>query len=342
MLFKRAKHVVNGSPVDEFLLQKELWQRDPLSALDLFLLAAKGLNMLFKLAKRVAVLKEVQWVPSGPNISLLQFADDTPIFAEADSEVAVMFDDFNSAFEALGPLCSSSFVFGGIQRLFGGVFDRFVAFGNGHDPTTMSRTARPCWALEENRRLQPLLTTGRQTKNSKPSPTTTPRAEPITTTRLPTSFLLPHHHRGRTPPLPWTATRQHSSSSFTACPTHHLHRSPPRIRKLTAHHRYLESLLTAVLTSPPALLHPRDRDQRRRDRRRREQHAARLLLRHQERRTAPSIICRPSPPPFITTLTIANREHPSPAALAVADTDEEGSNQPPPEIPTCCGAHPLP
>ncbi|GKV29990.1 hypothetical protein SLEP1_g38860 [Rubroshorea leprosula] len=75
--------LVNGSPTEEFKMEKGLRQGDPIAPF-LFLIVAKGLNVLIE----SAVNKELfQGIPVGSgdlNISHLQFADDTVIMGKAE------------------------------------------------------------------------------------------------------------------------------------------------------------------------------------------------------------------------------------------------------------------
>ncbi|GKV25647.1 hypothetical protein SLEP1_g35046 [Rubroshorea leprosula] len=75
--------LVNGSPTEEFKMEKGLRQGDPIAP-SLFLIVAEGLNVLIK----SVVNKELfQGIPVGfgdLNISHLQFADDTVIMGKAE------------------------------------------------------------------------------------------------------------------------------------------------------------------------------------------------------------------------------------------------------------------
>ena len=58
--------LVNGNPSKEFKMEKGLRQGDPLSPF-LFILAAKGLNVLFNRATQLGLLKGVQFSQNGDN-----------------------------------------------------------------------------------------------------------------------------------------------------------------------------------------------------------------------------------------------------------------------------------
>ncbi|XP_071727284.1 uncharacterized protein [Rutidosis leptorrhynchoides] len=71
--------LVNGSPTNEFTLQRGVRQRDPLSPF-LFILAAEGLNLLAKAAVRNNMFEGVEIGVEKIPISHLQYADDTIFF----------------------------------------------------------------------------------------------------------------------------------------------------------------------------------------------------------------------------------------------------------------------
>ncbi|XP_071713330.1 uncharacterized protein [Rutidosis leptorrhynchoides] len=72
--------LVNGSPTNEFTLQRGVRQGDPLSPF-LFILAAEGLNLLAKAAVRNTMFEGVEIGVEKIPISHLQYADDTIFFA---------------------------------------------------------------------------------------------------------------------------------------------------------------------------------------------------------------------------------------------------------------------
>ncbi|GLT79932.1 hypothetical protein SLA2020_513980 [Shorea laevis] len=73
--------LVNGSPTQEFKMQKGLRQGDPLSPY-LFLIAAEGLHALFHAAEKKNLLIDIA-VARDLSVSHLQFADDTILLGEA-------------------------------------------------------------------------------------------------------------------------------------------------------------------------------------------------------------------------------------------------------------------
>lgn len=74
-----ASMLVNGSPTDEFPLERSLRQGDPLSPF-LFLLAAEGLNIMMKAMVESTIFSGYSIVSENPVVlSNLQFADDTLI-----------------------------------------------------------------------------------------------------------------------------------------------------------------------------------------------------------------------------------------------------------------------
>ncbi|GKA81793.1 RNA-directed DNA polymerase, eukaryota [Tanacetum coccineum] len=73
--------LVNGSPSNEFLMERGLRQGDPLSPL-LFLIVAEALQVTILNACDIGIFKGVRLSKSNANISLLQFADDALFFGE--------------------------------------------------------------------------------------------------------------------------------------------------------------------------------------------------------------------------------------------------------------------
>jgi len=72
--------LVNGSPTNDFIVQKELHQRDPLAPF-IFLVVAKGLSDLIREAESKNFLSGVEVGNNNLRIAL-QFADDTIFFLE--------------------------------------------------------------------------------------------------------------------------------------------------------------------------------------------------------------------------------------------------------------------
>ncbi|GKV46638.1 hypothetical protein SLEP1_g53612 [Rubroshorea leprosula] len=72
----RVSVLVNGSPTEEFDVEKGLRQGDPLSPF-LFLMVVEGLNGLVKKAENEGLLHGIEVGKKGLVVSLLQFADDT-------------------------------------------------------------------------------------------------------------------------------------------------------------------------------------------------------------------------------------------------------------------------
>ncbi|GFS31963.1 hypothetical protein Acr_00g0020140 [Actinidia rufa] len=79
----RSSVLINGSPTEEFKLEKEVRQGDPLSPF-LFLMVAEALNRLMDRAKELGLIKGASVGQSNFSISYLQFADDTILFCEVD------------------------------------------------------------------------------------------------------------------------------------------------------------------------------------------------------------------------------------------------------------------
>ncbi|XP_071739297.1 uncharacterized mitochondrial protein AtMg01250-like [Rutidosis leptorrhynchoides] len=73
--------LVNGSPTQEFNLEKGVRQGDPLSPF-LFIIAAEGLNLLAKKATESGLLKGVEIGSDKILVSHLQYADDTLFIGE--------------------------------------------------------------------------------------------------------------------------------------------------------------------------------------------------------------------------------------------------------------------
>ncbi|GLT28935.1 hypothetical protein SLA2020_038370 [Shorea laevis] len=75
--------LVNGSPTEEFKMERGIRQGDPIAPF-LFLIVAEGLHGLIESAKSKDLLQGVDIGSFGLNISHLQFADDTVIMGKAD------------------------------------------------------------------------------------------------------------------------------------------------------------------------------------------------------------------------------------------------------------------
>ncbi|GKV27959.1 hypothetical protein SLEP1_g37069 [Rubroshorea leprosula] len=76
--------LVNGSPTDEFKMERGIRQGDPIAPF-LFLIVAEGLNILIESATRKGLFQGIDVGPHGLNISHLQFADDTVIMGKANT-----------------------------------------------------------------------------------------------------------------------------------------------------------------------------------------------------------------------------------------------------------------
>ena len=80
-----ASILVNGTPSKPFKLQRGLRQGDPLSPF-LFVFAAEVMNLMIKKAVSMNLWTGVDVSKNGPNITHLQFADDTLLFAPSDRQ----------------------------------------------------------------------------------------------------------------------------------------------------------------------------------------------------------------------------------------------------------------
>lgn len=81
--------LVNGSPTDEFKMEKGIRQGDPLAPF-LFLVVAEGLNGLLKQAVATNNYRPMKVGKGiGVDVDLLQFADDALFFGEACAENVV-------------------------------------------------------------------------------------------------------------------------------------------------------------------------------------------------------------------------------------------------------------
>ncbi|GLT87684.1 hypothetical protein SLE2022_057510 [Rubroshorea leprosula] len=99
----RVSVMVNGSPTEEFIVEKRLRQGDPLSPF-LFLMVVEGLNGLVKKAENEGLLHGVEVGKKGLVVSLLQFADDTVFLGMADSENIMMVKTILRWFELMSGL----------------------------------------------------------------------------------------------------------------------------------------------------------------------------------------------------------------------------------------------
>ncbi|GLT56373.1 hypothetical protein SLA2020_294170 [Shorea laevis] len=99
----RCSVLVNGSPTEEFVVEKGLRQGDPLSPF-LFLMIMEGLNGLVKKAEIEGLLQGIEIGRRGLTISLLQFADDTVILGRADKENVLMVKAILRWFEIMSGL----------------------------------------------------------------------------------------------------------------------------------------------------------------------------------------------------------------------------------------------
>ncbi|GLT59700.1 hypothetical protein SLA2020_325050 [Shorea laevis] len=79
-----ASILVNGSPMDEFKMEKGLRQGDLIASF-LFLIVDEGLNVLIESAVSKELFQGIPVGSDGLNISHLQFVDDTVIMGKANS-----------------------------------------------------------------------------------------------------------------------------------------------------------------------------------------------------------------------------------------------------------------
>lgn len=75
--------LVNGAPTDEYQMHKWVRQGDPISPF-LFIIAAEGLNWMFKKAESQGLLNGLEVGNGGLKLTHLQFADDTLVFEKAE------------------------------------------------------------------------------------------------------------------------------------------------------------------------------------------------------------------------------------------------------------------
>ena len=76
--------ILNGSPLKPLKMERGLRQGDPLSPY-LFILVTEGLVSILKKAQQLSVIEAVSIGKAKVNLNLLQFADDTLIFAPKNS-----------------------------------------------------------------------------------------------------------------------------------------------------------------------------------------------------------------------------------------------------------------
>ncbi|KAL9683236.1 hypothetical protein QQ045_015055 [Rhodiola kirilowii] len=79
----RLSVLINGSPAEEFPMERGLRQGDLLSP-SLFLIAAEGLTRIINKAVQEGLLSGLEWSKNGVCLTHLQFADDTILFYKAD------------------------------------------------------------------------------------------------------------------------------------------------------------------------------------------------------------------------------------------------------------------
>ncbi|GKD75092.1 reverse transcriptase domain, reverse transcriptase zinc-binding domain protein [Tanacetum coccineum] len=95
--------LVNGSPLEEFGVEKGVRQGDPLAPF-LFILAAKGLNVIMIEAVEKGIFRGVRVGSDQVMVSHLQYADDTIFFGEWNSENAKALMSILRCFEEVSGL----------------------------------------------------------------------------------------------------------------------------------------------------------------------------------------------------------------------------------------------
>ncbi|KAI3821231.1 hypothetical protein L1987_08792 [Smallanthus sonchifolius] len=81
----RASVLVNGSPTDEFPMERGVRQGDPISPF-LFILAMEGLSAMMRSASQKGLFKGVRLPNSGPTVTHSMYADDVFFIGEWDKE----------------------------------------------------------------------------------------------------------------------------------------------------------------------------------------------------------------------------------------------------------------
>lgn len=108
----RASVLVNGSPLEEFPLQKGLRQGDPLAPF-LFVIAAEGLTAMMREAERKNIFKALEVGQNKVKISIVQYADDTMFFGKDVLQNVVVIKAMLRSFELISGLkvnfCKSKF-----------------------------------------------------------------------------------------------------------------------------------------------------------------------------------------------------------------------------------------
>lgn len=95
--------LVNGSQTPDFHTKKGLRQRDPLAPF-LFLLVAEGLNGMMRQAVELNLFESFSVGSTGVEISLLQFADDTPFVGKPSMQIVLVMKSALRCFEIMSGL----------------------------------------------------------------------------------------------------------------------------------------------------------------------------------------------------------------------------------------------
>lgn len=95
--------LVNGSPTEEFPMQRGLRQGDPLAPF-LFLMVAEGLNGMMRQAIRRNLFNGFKIGSEGVDVSLLQFADDTLFMGEPSTQNVLVMKSMLRCFELMSGL----------------------------------------------------------------------------------------------------------------------------------------------------------------------------------------------------------------------------------------------
>ncbi|GFZ17169.1 hypothetical protein Acr_26g0004390 [Actinidia rufa] len=99
----RVSVLVNGSPCEEFQMQKGIRQGDPMSPY-LFIIVAEGLNWLLKNAELLGSFSGLKMGINGLVVTHLQFADDTLIFCQPNLAELVSIKNVLRRFEHISGL----------------------------------------------------------------------------------------------------------------------------------------------------------------------------------------------------------------------------------------------